>query len=192
MSAHPVVMEPRLVIAKCLKDMQAMTVIPAHRPGVASHHPVVDRLNAERAKDFQLRLADRITAFVGSMPFVYLHVLMFGVWMVLLEQDPWPRLTLTVSLEAIFLSCFVMIGQNHQAAFQQAKADHEYLEEERELRLNTELTRAIHQLTLEVHERVVGTASTTSGGRAPMDEQRTTTGQSREGTEQPDGLPESA
>ena len=149
-----------------------MTVIPAHRPGVALHHPVVNRLNAERAKDVQLRLADRITAFVGSMPFVYLHVVMFGVWMVLLEQDPWPRLTLTVSLEAIFLSCFVMIGQNHQAAFQQAKADHEYLEGEQELKLNTELTREIHELTREVHERVVMNASTTSGGRAPMRSRR--------------------
>ena len=153
-----------------------MTVIPAH-------HPVVNRLNAERARDLQLRLADRITSFVGSMPFVYLHVLLFGVWMVVFEQSPWPTLTLAVSLEAIFLSCFVMIGQNHQAAFQQAKADHEYLEGEQELKVNTELTRAIHELTREVHARVVGNASTTPGGRAPGDQPRTTTGQGSEGTE---------
>jgi uncharacterized membrane protein len=191
MAAHPVVMEP-VLDRRCLKDMQAMTVIPAHRPGVASHHPVVNRLNAERAKDVQLRLADRITAFVGSMPFVYLHVVMFGVWMILLEQSPWPKLTLMVSLEAIFLTCFVMIGQNHQSAFQQAKADHEYLEGEQELKLNTELTREIHELTREVHERVVVNASTTSEGRAPMDQPRTTTSQSTEGTEQRDGLPETA
>ena len=135
-----------------------MTVIPAHRPPVASHHPVVTRLDAERAKDFQLRLADRITAFVGSMPFVYLHVLVFGFWMLVLEQSPWPTLTLVVSLEAIFLSCFVMIGQNHQAAFQQAKADHEFAEEEQELKLNTQLTREIHELTRQVHEQIVGTS----------------------------------
>ena len=90
------------------------------------------------------------------MPFVYLHVLLFAFWMLVLEQSPWPRLTLAVSLEAIFLSCFVMIGQNRQAAFQQAKADHEFLEGEQELKLNTELTREIHELTREVHERVVG------------------------------------
>jgi uncharacterized membrane protein len=125
-----------------------MTATPAR-------HPVVKRLDAERALDFQLRLADRITAFAGSMPFVYLHVLLFGFWMVVLEQSPWPRLTLVVSLEAIFLSCFVMIGQNRQGAFQQAKADHEFLEGERELKLNTELTREIRELTREVHERVV-------------------------------------
>ena len=147
-----------------------MTAIPAHHPVIASHHPVVNQLNAERAKDFQLRLADRITAFVGSMPFVYLHVLVFGAWMVVLERSPWPTLTLVVSLEAIFLSCFVMIGQNHQAAFQQAKADHEYLEGEQELKLNTELTRSIHELTREVHERVVGNVSTTSVSGAPADQ----------------------
>ena len=147
-----------------------MTVTPAHRPRVASHHPVVNRLDAERAKDVQLRLAARITAFVGSMPFVYLHLLVFALWMLVLEQSPWPTLTLTVSLEAIFLSSFVMIGQNRQAAFQQAKADHEYLEGEQELKLNTELTRAIHELTREVHERVVGNESTAPGGRTPVDQ----------------------
>ena len=169
-----------------------MTVIPPKHPRVASHHPVVDRLKAERAKDVQLRLADRITAFVGSMPFVYLHVVLFGVWMILVEQSPWPKLTLMVSLEAIFLTCFVMIGQNHQSAFQQAKADHEYLEGEQELKLNTELTREIHELTREVHERVVMNASTTSGGRAPMDQPRITIRQHRQGTERSDGLQESA
>ena len=126
-----------------------MTAIPAH-------HPVVKRLNDERAVDFQLRLADRVTAFAGSMPFVYLHVLLFAFWMLVLEESPWPRLTLSVSLEAIFLSCFVMIGQNRQSEFQQAKADHEFVEGGEELRLNTELTREIRELTREVHERVVG------------------------------------
>jgi uncharacterized membrane protein len=43
------------------------------------HHPVVVRTKSERHADIQLRIADRITAFAGSMPFVYLHVLGFGV-----------------------------------------------------------------------------------------------------------------
>jgi uncharacterized membrane protein len=126
---------------------------PDTRP---SHHPVVVRTNAARAEAFQLRIADRITAFAGSMPFVYLHILLFGLWMLVFEQSPWPTLTLIVSLEAIFLSTFVMIGQNRQAAFQQAKADHDYLEEEQELRLNTDLTRAVHQLTSEIHAQILG------------------------------------
>jgi hypothetical protein len=44
------------------------------------------------------------------MPFVYLHAALFGIWMLGIESNPWPMLTLIVSLEAIFLSTFVMIG----------------------------------------------------------------------------------
>lgn len=64
---------------------------------------------AQRAADLQLRMADGITAFAGSMPFVYIHAALFGIWMLFIESNPWPMLTLTVSLEAIFLSTFVMI-----------------------------------------------------------------------------------
>lgn len=120
------------------------------------HHPVVLEQQAQRFDNVQLRLADKITAFAGSMPFVYLHLLLFGVWMLFVESSPWPTLTLIVSLEAIFLSTFVMIGQNRQSAFQQAKADHDFSEQELELRSNTELTRAIHVLTTELHRRVIG------------------------------------
>jgi uncharacterized membrane protein len=120
-----------------------------------THHPVVDRVNAERHDDIQLRLADRITAFAGSMRFVYVHIVGFGIWMLVLEKSPWPTLTLVVSLEAIFLSTFVMIGQNRQAGFQQAKADHDFVEEEQELKLNTKLTREIERLTREVHAFVL-------------------------------------
>jgi len=125
---------------------------PARETG---RHPVSVRLDAERAASLQLRLADRVTAFAGSMPFVYLHILVFGAWMLFVERSPWPTLTLAVSLEAIFLSTFVMIGQNRQASFQQAKADHDFREQEQELKTNTELTRAIHVLTLELHEHLV-------------------------------------
>jgi uncharacterized membrane protein len=119
-------------------------------------HPVVVRLNQERAADLELRIADRITAFAGSMRFVYLHAFLFVLWMLVFEENPWPTLTLAVSLESIFLSAFVMIGQNRQAAFQQAKADHDFVEEVQELKLNTTLTREIHELTRDLHERVLG------------------------------------
>ena len=89
------------------------------------------------------------------MPFVYIHAAVFACWMLFVESDPWPRLTLIVSLEAIFLSTFVMIGQNRQAEFQRAKADHDFTSEEQELRLNTELTRQIHTLTTELHRHVL-------------------------------------
>ena len=125
-------------------------------------HPVVLAHEAQRAASLQLRIADAITAFAGSMPFVYVHVVGFAAWMILVEGDPWPKLTLIVSLEAIFLSTFVMIGQNRSAAFQQAKADHDFTEQELELKTNTELTRAIHVLTTELHQRLVEN----EGGRA--------------------------
>jgi uncharacterized membrane protein len=127
-------------------------------------HPVNAALRAKRAESLQLKLADHITSFAGSMRFVYLHTVVFVVWMTLIEQSPWPTLTLIVSLEAIFLSTFVMIGQNRQAAFQQAKADHDFIESELELKTNTELTRQIHALTVELHRRVMSTAPPTTGG----------------------------
>jgi uncharacterized membrane protein len=116
-------------------------------------HPVVVRMREHRNADMQLRVADVITRFAGSMSFVYIHIAIFAVWMVFLERTPWPTLTLVVSLEAIFLSAFVMIGQNRAAAFQQAKADHDFVEQEAELRTNTELTREILTLAGELQRR---------------------------------------
>lgn len=89
---------------------------------VRPEHPVVASIRAFRTDDVQLRLADAITRWAGSMPFVYLHIVAFAMWMLFLESSPWATLTLVVSLEAIFLSSFVMIGQNRSAVFQRAKA----------------------------------------------------------------------
>jgi len=133
---------------------------PADGRGIAlptrlERHPIVLEEQARRAANLQLRTADWITAFAGSMNFVYLHVAVFTVWMLFIESKPWPTLTLIVSLEAIFLSTFVMIGQNRQAAFQQAKADHDFNEQELELKTNTQLTREIDRLTTELHSRLL-------------------------------------
>ena len=135
--------------------MSTPKAAPAASARQRQQHPVVVAQQKHRAANIQLRIADAITAFAGSMRFVYIHALIFLVWMVAIEKSPWPTLTLVVSLEAIFLSTFVMIGQNRQAAFQQAKADHDFNEQELELKTNTELTRAIHALTTELHRRVV-------------------------------------
>ena len=121
-----------------------------------AHHPAVLAEWNKRNTDFQLRIADRITAFAGSMQFVYLHTLVFAGWMLFVEKSPWPTLTLIVSLEAIFLSTFVMIGQNRQAEFQQAKADHDYAAVDQLLEENTALTRRVHELTAELHQHVLG------------------------------------
>jgi uncharacterized membrane protein len=127
----------------------------APAPATASrlHSPVVAAHQAKRAENIQLRVADAITKFAGSMRFVYLHVIVFALWMLFIEGSPWQTLTLIVSLEAIFLSTFVMIGQNQQADFQQAKAEHDFQEQEVELHDNTSLTKQIHALALEIHAK---------------------------------------
>jgi uncharacterized membrane protein len=119
-----------------------------------AHHPAFAAVAEKRAADSQLRIADAITKFAGSMAFVYIHIVAFAVWMIAVEKNPWPTLTLVVSLEAIFLSTFVMIGQNRQSTFQQAKADHDFAMNEKELHLNTQVTEAIHAMIAEVHGRV--------------------------------------
>ena len=119
------------------------------------HHPAWVEHEEQRAADLQLRIADGITKFAGSMRFVYIHAVVFVLWMLFVESNPWPTLTLTVSLEAIFLSTFVMIGQNRQGDFAQRKADHDFHEQETELHMNTELTRLIHDLAKEIHASVV-------------------------------------
>src|SRR5438067_2858220 len=135
--------------------------MPTLDPNV-QHHPAVVQQFEKRTSDAQLRAADKITAFAGSMNFVYLHVVLFALWMIVFERSPWPTLTLIVSLEAIFLSTFVMIGQNRQAAFQQVKADADYRSVDTLLVENTDLTRAIHQLTQELHEHRFGQTATSA------------------------------
>jgi uncharacterized membrane protein len=125
-------------------------------------HPGMLAEAERRSSQIQLRVADAITAFAGSMNFVYLHAVVFAVWMLVFEKSPWPTLTLIVSLEAIFLSTFVMIGQNRQASFQQAKADHDFVASELELHSNTELTKLVHQLTTDIHTRLVASSPTTT------------------------------
>jgi uncharacterized membrane protein len=130
-----------------------MNAEPRHS-GRVPRHPAVAAAELRRAGNVQLRVADAITAFAGSMTFVYLHVGAFAVWMLLFERSPWPTLTLAVSLEAIFLSTFVMIGQNRQSAYQQAKADHDFVEQELELKTNTELTRQVQVIVSELEQRL--------------------------------------
>jgi uncharacterized membrane protein len=138
-------------------------ILDSNRP----HHPTVIAEAVKRNASFQLRIADRITTFAGSMSFVWLHAALFAVWMLFLEKSPWPTLTLVVSLEAIFLSTFVMIGQNRQAAFQQSKADHDFDAQELELKTNTELTREIHTLTTELHRRLLNGQATDGAPPGP-------------------------
>ena len=122
-------------------------------------HPALIEQSQQRAEKVQNRIADRITAYSGSMHFVYLHILLFAVWMLLIERSPWPTLTLIVSLEAIFLSTFVMISQNRADEKRQVMAAAEWksvqLEEQQNEQL-LDLSRQILDLTNAIHDMTVG------------------------------------
>jgi uncharacterized membrane protein len=109
----------------------------------------------ERAESAQNRIADRITTFAGSMRFVYLHIAWFAGWIVFrVEHYPYGLLTMIVSLEAIFLSTFVMISQNRADAKHQVVADLQWQTVQEEDKQNTELLDLSHQildLTKAVH-----------------------------------------
>jgi uncharacterized membrane protein len=128
---------------------------PPSSASALAMHPAWRSVREQRAANVQLRVADAITKFAGSMKFVYIHAVVFAAWMLIVEKSPWPTLTLVVSLEAIFLSTFVMIGQNRQGEYAQKKADHDFNEQEQELHINTDLTKQIHQLSTEMHALLI-------------------------------------
>jgi uncharacterized membrane protein len=100
-------------------------VIPLKPPPPVN--PALVKHAEERGKDVQNRIADRITAFSGSMTFVYLHIIWFASWIGFgVEKYPFGLLTMIVSLEAIFLSTFVMISQNRADTKRQVIADHQW------------------------------------------------------------------
>jgi uncharacterized membrane protein len=126
--------------------------------------PALAKHVEERASKTQSRIADAITRFAGSMAFVYIHIVWFGVWIGFgVEKYPFGLLTMIVSLEAIFLSTFVMISQNRADAKHQVIVDEQWSTVQEEDRQNRELLDISHQildLTKAVHEY----ASNAAGG----------------------------
>jgi uncharacterized membrane protein len=96
-------------------------LFPVFIKRIGNERTILD--SVKRAQD---RAADQITSFAGSLNFVYLHSAWFGVWILInigligsaavFDKFPYGLLTMIVSLEAIFLSTFVMVSQNRQAA----------------------------------------------------------------------------
>jgi uncharacterized membrane protein len=118
--------------------------MPARRVPV---HPALQRHLAERAERMQNRIADVITDFAGSMMFVYIHVAWFAVWIGLgAERYPFGLLTMIVSLEAIFLSTFVLISQNRQDAARSRLADEDHRLNQQEELQNQELIRLSNEI----------------------------------------------
>jgi uncharacterized membrane protein len=136
-----------------------MSITPPH-PAVS---PAVLKHTEDRARSLQNRIADKITTFAGSMAFVYLHIVWFTVWIACRVEDyPYGLLTMIVSLEAIFLSTFVMISQNRADAKRQVIADHQWQLVQEEDKQNCQLlelsqqlveqSRQILELTRAVHQ----------------------------------------
>lgn len=109
--------------------------------------PALLRHLRERSTRRENRAADQITRFAGSMKFVYIHVIWFSLWIGFgVEDYPFGLLTMIVSLEAIFLSTFVMISQNRADEKRHVIADEawrtvqeEEHQNERLLRLSSEI-----------------------------------------------------
>src|SRR4051812_11244466 len=135
--------------------------------------PVLIKHAEERAATTQNRIADRITAFSGSMAFVYLHVIWFACWIGFgVEKYPFGLLTMIVSLEAIFLSTFVMISQNRADAKRQVLADAQWKTVQEEDHQNEELldlSKQILDLTKEVHSHYRTTSGPASTSRTASD-----------------------
>jgi uncharacterized membrane protein len=120
----------------------------------------------QRAESVQNRIADQITAFAGSMWFVYIHIVWFGSWIGLgVEEYPYGLLTMIVSLEAIFLSTFVMISQNRADAKRQVMADQQWQTVKEEDKQNVELLDLSNQI-LELTKAIHSSTSRRSDGSA--------------------------
>ena len=145
------------------------------RPVISEHplHPALAAHRQKRAESIQNRLADTITRFAGSMAFVYVHVVWFTAWIGLrVEKYPYGLLTMVVSLEAIFLSTFILISSNRQDERREMLANSQWQlvqqqEKQNELEISQNerlltLSNQILELTRAVHDLAVP-----GGGHAP-------------------------
>jgi uncharacterized membrane protein len=132
-----------------------MMTMPRSLPLPLPMNPALVEHARQRATSFNNRLADRITKFSGSMMFVWMHVIWFTLWIALgVESYPFGLLTMIVSLEAIFLSTFVMISQNRADEKRQVLANQQWQTVQEEDGQNEQLltlSRQILELTTAVH-----------------------------------------
>jgi uncharacterized membrane protein len=148
----------------------------------AAVHPAVRKHQEIRRQSWSNRVADAITTFAGSMVFVYVHIVWFSVWMLInlgafgrsaeFDKFPFGLLTMAVSLEAIFLSTFLLISQNRQDEARGVLANAEWTlvqkqQQENDLEIEQnkellELSQRIFDLTKEIHD-----LTTRSNGSGP-------------------------
>ena len=150
-----------------LPRLRKLAIPPKIAPPV---NPALVEHAEQRAKDVQSKIADQITRFAGSMTFVYVHIIWFGTWIGFgVESYPYGLLTMIVSLEAIFLSTFVMISQNRADATRQVTANRQWQtvqEEDQQNRELLQLSNQILELTKAVHEYAVAAGDRAAGESA--------------------------
>jgi uncharacterized membrane protein len=148
-------------------NLHKMKLARPSAPVIRGVNPALVEHARERGKSFENRVADRITAFSGSMRFVYLHAIWFALWIGLgVEAYPYGLLTMIVSLEAIFLSTFVMISQNRADAKREVLANQQWDTVQDEDRQNQELLDLSHQI-LELTKAVHAVTAARANGAAP-------------------------
>ena len=150
------------------------------RPLPATGNPALLKHAEDRRKSVENRIADQITQFAGSMRFVHIHSIWFAAWIGFrVEPYPFGLLTMIVSLEAIFLSTFVMISQNRADEKRQVLADHQWQTVQQEEQQNEQLlhiSNQILELTTAIHAMNTGQShglanqAGDEGDRAPGDE----------------------
>jgi len=137
--------------------MEHSTLVQRHSRLPLEPNPVLLEHARQRADSLNNRVADLITEFAGSMTFVYIHLVWFGCWIGFsVEGYPYGLLTMIVSLEAIFLSTFVMISQNRADAKRQVLADEQWMtvkEEDTQNRELLDLSNQILELTKAIHSQ---------------------------------------
>jgi uncharacterized membrane protein len=102
-------------------------VFPAKSGAMMSYMSMNWHQKDASKRTFGDRVADTVANFVGSWPFTILHIVWFSVWIMLpVEPFPYGLLTMTVSLEAIFLTTLVMMSENRQAERDRTQAEADY------------------------------------------------------------------
>ena len=148
----------------------------AASPETVTGHPALKKHEEERLQELQSRIADAITTFAGSMTFVYVHIAWFALWILLggilirFDKFPFGLLTMIVSLEAIFLSTFVMISQNRADARRQVLSDAQWQTVQTEEHQNEQiitLSNQILELTTAIHKMTNELSTLKSGPPAP-------------------------
>lgn len=104
------------------------------------------------------KVADVVSVNMGSWRFIIIQTIVILCWIggniwLVFHFDPFPFifLNLAFSAQAAYATPIIMMSQNRAAARDKIQAEHQYEHQERELAINTQLTKDIHKLTEEIH-----------------------------------------